>query len=136
MWWTSFFGKLRQNADRKKIQRQFLLILLLVAFSYFGYKFWKQGFADNTLLFGLGITIVSGSMLYFIPILLKPLLYLWLLLGMVLGEITSFILLGIIYYLVFFPITFILRKSSKKEPYDRPKWRSREVDIIDYKKMY
>jgi hypothetical protein len=55
---------------------------------------------------------------------------------MVIGEITSVIILGLIYYLLFFPITFILRKTRQKDAPDEPGWHSREKDIIDYKKLY
>ena len=134
MWWTNFFEKLRKNSAKKRIQRQFLLILVVFALGYLGYGYWKHFFSIQQALLGLGVTFLFGLVLYILPRLLKPLLYLWLLLGMLLGEITSFILLGIIYYLLFFPITFILR-VTRKNTLGTPKWHTRLEDVIDYRKL-
>lgn len=136
MWWTRFFKKLQKNTNSKKIQRQFLLILAFIVFAIIGYSFWKQLFAETVLFLSLVISIISCILLYFLPLLLKPVLFVWLLLGMLLGELTSFVLIGIIYYLLFFPITFILRRSRKGDNFDKPMWRSRKDDLLDYKKLY
>ena len=134
MRWTKFFEKLQKNSAKKKIQRQFLYILLFLSVAYFCYGYWKFNFTTSRFLIGLVIVFALGILCFILPKLLKPLLFIWLLLGMLLGEITSFILLGIIYYLLFFPITFIIRKTSKNPP-DTPNWHSREKDVIDYKKL-
>ncbi len=136
MWWTRLLKKLRKNTNSTKIQRQFLLILAFIVFAIIGYSFWKQLFSETALFLSLAISIVSVVLIYFLPLLLKPVLFVWLLLGMLLGELTSFLLLGVIYYLLFFPITFILRRSSKGDKYDTPKWRSRKDDLLDYRKLY
>jgi len=134
MWWINFFEQLKNNSGKKKIQRQFLYILLLVSVVYFCVGYWKFNFTSSQVLIGLGIVLAISILCYVLPILLKPFLFIWLLLGMLLGEISSFVILGIVYYLLFFPITFTIRKLRKKRP-DTPRWYSREQDIIDYKKL-
>ncbi len=135
MQWTDFFKKVAKNSDNVKIQKQFSIILLLLFSGILSYGYWKQEFSLKAFVVGLAAILLLAIILHKIPKLLRPLLYIWLLFGMVLGEITAIILLGIIYYLLFFPITFILRKTRKGDAPDIPIWRSREGDTIDYKKL-
>ena len=136
MWWTSFIEKLNKNSGHKKIQRQFVVILALLAIGYFLLGFWKFSFPQGRLIYGSLTTILAAGVLYYFPKIIQPLLYVWLLLGMVLGELMSYLILGIIYYLLFFPITFIKRKVGNKGSNNQARWYSRESDIIDYKKFY
>ncbi len=124
------------NSGQRKIQLQFLAILCIVAISIIGYKFYIKEWTLNITFISIAILLLIVGILYKKTILLKPFLWIWLLFGLLLGEITSSIILAFIFYLLFFPITFILRKANSKKRISKPQWFSRENDNIDYHKLY
>ncbi|CAG5076353.1 hypothetical protein [Parvicella tangerina] len=67
---------------------------------------------------------VSAALLigYILPVLLYPLLYAWMWIGSIIGQITSTTFLGIIYFIILLPISFFVKKKYrsgwvKSKPY-------------------
>ncbi|MCL6294415.1 SxtJ family membrane protein [Jejuia spongiicola] len=135
-WIKHMLDKAAINSGQRKIQLQFLAILCIIAISIIGYKFYIKEWTLNITFISIAILLLIVGILYKKTILLKPFLWIWLLFGLLLGEITSSIILAFIFYLLFFPITFILRKANSKKRISKPQWFSRENDNIDYHKLY
>jgi len=136
MIWTELHKKALANTKMLKIQRQFLGILTLIALAIVLYRYFKIDVDLYTTLLLAGVVIIVATLFYFLPKLLQPLLYIWLLFGLLLGEITSTLILGLVFYILFFPITFILRKIRSKNAAEEEGWFSRKDDVIDYEKLY
>jgi hypothetical protein len=54
--------------------------------------------------------------------------------GQILGEITSTIILGLVYFVLFFPITLFIRIFRKKK--EETGWLKKSDELSDYEKMY
>lgn len=123
----------KHSLDSKK-QRQFGVIILGVLVLILGVSIYKEGwlFSTKQLVTGIG-SIIMLIVILIIPKLLSPFLLLWLFIGNILGEISSFIILGIVYYLMLCPITLIQRMMGKKTS---PKGWIDKKEIIDYEKLY
>lgn len=134
-WIKDQLNNIKNNSLGSKKQRQFGFLLLFILALIIGISIYKDGFIFNskqqlcTMLFALflGITFVF-------PKIFTPVLFLWLIFGAIIGEISSFIILGIIYYFFFSPITIVLRVFKKEKTY-KPKWIERK-EIINYEKLY
>lgn len=126
--------KAKLNSDKKNIQIQFLWILVILASSIISYKLYKQQLIVDKAFVLYGMVSLLAAIIYFKPIILKPILLLWLLFGLFLGEITSTIILGIIYFFLFFPITFFLRITNKGNKI-KSGWHT-DLKKIDYEKLY
>ncbi|MDY8138856.1 SxtJ family membrane protein [Aquimarina sp. 2201CG5-10] len=135
-WIKLLYAKAITNSSLRKIQIQFLVILFVATIGVIGYQFYIQNWTLNTSLIATGVIALVFGIIYKKPIVLKPLLLIWLLFGLLLGEITSTIILGFIFYFLFFPITFILRVKNRKKQTTHPRWILRENDQIDYNKLY
>lgn len=136
MIWTEFHKKALANTQKLKIQRQFLGLLTLIALAIILYRYFKIDVTLFTTLLLAGVVFMFAALVYFIPKLLSPVLYIWLFLGLLLGEITSTLILGLVFYILFFPITFILRNIRSKNDVEKEGWFSRKDDEIDYEKLY
>lgn len=134
-WIKNSLQKANENSNKRNIQLQFLWILVAFAVAIISYKLYSQKIILNKALISYGFISLFAVVIYFRPIILKPILLIWLMIGLLLGEITSTIILGIVYYLLFFPITFIIRIFSDKSLL-AAKWYSKEDHKIDYQKLF
>lgn len=119
----------------KRKQRQFGLLFSAILLGIALYAGYTHSFYKNSVLIGFGIALLLLIVSFFLPSVLKWPLLIWFYLGKILGEITSTIILGIIYFIVFTPITF-LRRVFKKKEHEASGWVNRENKKIDYKKLY
>ncbi|WP_299211965.1 SxtJ family membrane protein [uncultured Aquimarina sp.] len=124
----------QDNSSVKRKQQQFGGLLLVLLLLIFCVSVYKDGLLFNPKQIYIGI---SFSLLLIItlllPILFYPFLFVWLFIGNILGEMSSFVILGIVYYLLFFPITFVLKITNKKKI--TTGWIDKE-ESIDYEKLY
>ncbi|MDD4899090.1 MAG: SxtJ family membrane protein [Candidatus Omnitrophica bacterium] len=97
------------NFDKKSLKNfgltmgvAFVLITALV--------FWKHRLSP--LPFGL-IAAVFLFLGFFLPAFLKPVYIAWMKLAFILGWINTRLILILLFYLVFFPVSLILRISGK-----------------------
>lgn len=107
--------------DPKNVRRfGVLFIILTLGSSYFE-------LAHKTIL-----CIICSYFIFslFFPKIATPILYIWMWFGVIMGEITGSIFLGLIYYLILFPISFFVKNSRIKSG-----WRVMN-GFSDKEKMY
>ncbi len=111
--------------DRKK-QIQFIglfVTLLVLSLTYSLYH--KEG---SGMIRPIALTLLLGSLTY--PKITKPLLFIWMLFGLLLSEITSFIMLFIVFYFILTPIALIKKKTQNTGVWNAVK------RVKNYKNMY
>lgn len=126
-WIKNIWKNSGELASGQKKQRQFggmiLGILGLVLFI----RLWNE----NEITYGLlGCTIAMLLITILIPSVLKATLQIWFVLGSILGEITSTLILGVIYFLLFVPINLFRRNKIKSG------WQKVDDTDRDFEKLY
>lgn len=129
--------KIRKSVEissESKKQKQFgflvsgFLLLLLVK------SFYKDGFLfDFKQISFLISLIVAISIIFLKPNLLRPILFFWMFLGQILGEIMSFIVFAITYYVFLIPIVSLTKLFEKKT--ENNGWIDKQ-NKIDYTKLH
>tara|TARA_R110002012_G_scaffold208631_6_gene378779 strand:- start:1481 stop:1891 length:411 start_codon:yes stop_codon:yes gene_type:complete len=133
-WIKTTYSKLYKTSILKKKQKDFGFLVLVVSTLMFAYNLYKNGLVLDTevytliLLFSLVLIITFVYRKLFVPFL-----FLWLLIGEILGAITSTVIIAIIYFLLFSPIVLILRLFRKEGVY-KPEWKT-VSRVIDYTKL-
>lgn len=100
-----------------------LIVLALLSFWRTGHFLWTGNFIGY-MLASLG---VLGLVL---PVVLFPILCLWFFIGNVFGEIASFVLLLLIYFLAAWPISLFRKKNTDTG------WIKIKEETHDYTKPY
>ena len=133
-WINRAWNKSMKLANTKKMQRQFAFLLLAFLLGLISYAL-VVGNIDKVFLVTGGVLILLVILigLFRLKWMLFP-LSIWLILGQLLGEITSTIVLAFIYYLIFFPITFLIRIFKKNE--EKVGWQEINSMNSDYRKLY
>ncbi|WP_299887558.1 SxtJ family membrane protein [uncultured Lacinutrix sp.] len=133
-WIKSILEKVLQSSRQPKKQKEFGYLLLVVLVIVFGVSIYKNGIVLNQSQI---IIITAFFLILFITFtirrILLPFLIIWLLIGELLGVISSFLIMGAVYFVLFSPISLILRLSRKDKPY-KPEWKT-VTRKIDYKKL-
>ncbi|WBX71649.1 SxtJ family membrane protein [Tenacibaculum retecalamus] len=124
---------IQENSSQRKKQKQFGLLLISFCCIILVTLFYKNGvlfeLKQNLLI---GVLIILSLITLILPKTFYPFLFVWFFIGFILGEISSFFILGFLYYCCISPITFFLRLKNKKE--ENQGWVDKE-NIIDYKKL-
>jgi hypothetical protein len=108
-WIKSTHNTVLGIAQNKKKQQEFLWLFAFITILIFSYDWYYKGnYNYGSVL--IGFTLLLISFIYSKPA--YPLLYLWLFFGNILSEITSFIILSIIFYLGMVPIKFLQKKEN------------------------
>jgi len=102
-WIKNQVTKASNYANETKKQRWFGVLLIVVA----GLIFW---FRDLTTL--PIILTAFGVIAIALPKAIRPILFVWMLLGGILAEIGSTILLTVIYYIIAWPLKFAIKKPT------------------------
>lgn len=133
-WIKNTLETLEKNSKDKGKQRQFGVLVIAFLLLLFFVSVYKEGLILNSKqLYTITGSALTGIVMFFIPVIFYPFLFIWLFIGNILGEISSFIILGIVYYALFTPITFILKIINRKKV--TTGWINRE-ESIDYEKLY
>ncbi len=133
-WIKENIKTVHHNSNTSKKQRQFGLLIVVLLVLICGVSIYKEGliFTPKQIYIVVGLVVIL-IILFVFPRVFYPFLFIWLFIGNILGEISSFIILGIVYYLMFSPIAFILKITNKKKV--TTGWIERE-ETIDYEKLY
>jgi len=103
-------------ATQKKKQKQFLWLISSICFIAFGYSIYQNSYNYLLLIIGgFGLTLS-----FTFPLLTLPFLYIWMFIGGLLSEITSTIMLGIIYFLILTPIGLAKKTNQKNDRWVSP----------------
>lgn len=132
-WIKRTYKNIVDLAYTKNKQRQFafLFSVILLAFGvYFGFT---HSFVKLSVLVSIGVGVTLLLIGLIIPLFFIWPLIIWLFIGKIMGEITSTVILGVIYFFVFSPITLIKRLFLSKKTAG---WVKRKNSQIDYKKLY
>lgn len=132
---NEFVKEIQLLSKQQNKQKQFGWLLIGIWLVVFYLKL-KQNNFDYQLIekwfYGFPIVLIIITCL--VTRLLQPILFVWFLIGKILGLITSFIILFVSYYVILLPIVFISNIFTKKEE-PKVEWLSK-TSSIDYKKLY
>lgn len=132
---NEFVKEIQLLSKQQNKQKQFGWLLIGIWLVVFYLKL-KQNNFDYQLIekwfYGFPIVLIIITSL--VTRLLQPILFVWFLIGKILGLITSFIVLFLSYYVILLPIVFISNIFTKKEE-PNVVWLSK-TSSIDYKKLY
>ena len=96
-----------EKSDLRKFGITIGVILLIIA----GFLFWKEKESFQILLtFGVTLCILGIA----IPIILKPIYWVWMIFATILGWIMTRVILSLLFYIIFTPIGLILRFFGKQ----------------------
>ena len=96
-----------EKSDFRKFGITVGLFLVVIA----GFLFWKGKASFEIMLVAGLVLFVLGLT---IPIVLKPVYWVWMAIGAVLGWIMTRVILGVLFYLVITPIGTLSRLSRNK----------------------
>ena len=114
------------------------IILIIIS----GLLFWK---AKESFQLFLIIGIILNLLGIMIPVLLKPLYWIWMILAVIMGWFMTNVILTLLYYTMLTPIGLISRLFGKQflelqwKREDRSYWNYRSQDLIEkerYKKQF
>jgi hypothetical protein len=109
-WINNTLDSALKIATQKVKQKQFLWMvsaIFLIAFGYHLYNNNIHPYLLTTSLISLGLSFIVSKVAF-------PFLYIWMIIGSVLSEISSTIILAIIYFSAFLPIKlFKFEKQTK-----------------------
>jgi hypothetical protein len=132
---NEFVKEIQLLSKQQNKQKQFGWLLIGIWLVVFYLKL-KQNNFDYQLIekwfYSFPIVLIIITSL--VTRLLQPILFVWFLIGKILGLITSFIVLFVSYYVILLPIVFISNIFTKKEE-PKVEWLSK-TSSIDYKKLY
>lgn len=126
-WIKNIWKNSGELASGQKKQRQFGGMILGILWLVLFIRLWNE----NEITYGLlGCTIAMLLITILIPSVLKAALQIWFVLGSILGEITSTLILGVIYFLLFVPINLFRRNKIKSG------WQKVDDTDRDFEKLY
>lgn len=126
-WIKNIWKNSGELASGQKKQRQFGGMILGILWLVLFIRLWNE----NEITYGLlGCTIAMLLITILIPSVLKATLQIWFVLGSILGEITSTLILGVIYFLLFVPINLFRRNKIKSG------WQKVDDTDRDFEKLY
>ncbi|MEJ2247104.1 MAG: SxtJ family membrane protein [Acidobacteriota bacterium] len=125
-----------QTTDKKEFRKFGLtmgifLILLGLVFYWYSLNY------TNVILITGGVLLILGLL---IPIVLRPIFVIWMSFATVLGFIMTRLILGILFYVIFFPVSVVLKilgkdfLDQKFNTNDSSYWKIRESRRYDPKK--
>jgi hypothetical protein len=132
-WINSIYSKILQSSASSKKQKDFGYLLLVVTGVLYAHSIFKNGFNLNDTYYFLATFLVILIITFVYRKIFTPLLFLWLLIGEIMGGITSVLIMGVIYFLIFSPIVLILKLFRKEKIY-QPEWKT-VSRTIDYSKL-
>ena len=113
-----------EKSDLRKFGVTIGLSLMIVA----GFLFWRGKESFETLLIaGLVLCVLSLT----IPIVLKPVYWVWMVLGAILGWLMTRLILSLLFYLVITPIGLFSRLSGNN--FLELKWDKSKTTYWNYR---
>lgn len=123
------------NSRKRSKQLQFGILLLAMLLAILGYSIYQTGLLHDQKQIILALfAIITAGITFFYPKILYPLLFVWLMIGNILGVISSFIIFAVIYFLIITPVALTLR-LLKKDKRELAGWINK-TNVTDYSKLY
>lgn len=127
-----------EKSDLRKFGVTIGLFLLILS----GILFWKgRDTFEITLIFGVALCVLGLA----IPVVLKPIHWIWMVLAAILGWIMTRVILSVLFYVVITPIGLFARLSGNRFldlAWDKSKdtyWNYRttkQLDSEDYERQF
>lgn len=113
-----------EKSDLRKFGITIGVILLIIA----GFLFWKEK-ESFQLVFAIGIILfVSGIT---IPIIIKPVYWIWMIFAIILGWFMTRVILSLLFYMIFIPIGLISRLLGKQ--FIELRWNKNDSTYWNYR---
>ena len=122
-----------EKSDLRKFGITIGIILVMIA----GFLFWKE--KESFQIF-LAIGIILFLTAITMPVILKPVYWIWMIFATILGWIMTRIILSILFYVILTPIGLIPRLFGKQflelkwNRTNRTYWNYRSVGVIEKEK--
>ncbi len=126
MYWIKVHQTALRFSKEKRKQRQMGCLLTVVALLATYLYGWNH---DSRNLF---LTLSSLPILFAltIPSILRSILYIWMLLGQVIGDFIGTLIISLIYFLLITPVSLFIKKKNTSG------WITKKSSNIDLEKMY
>ena len=133
-WIKTSLSKVIETSKSPKKQKEFGYLSAVIIFIILGISMYKNGFLLNQSQIFIGSSLLFILLITFtVKRVFLPFLIVWLVLGELLGLVTSFFIMGIVYFILFSPISLIVRLFRKEKAY-KAEWVLVDREI-DYKKL-
>ena len=119
-----------EKSDLRKFGITIGIILVMIA----GFLFWKEKESFQIFLTVGAVLCIFGVV---IPVILKPIYWIWMIFATILGWIMTRIILSILFYVILTPIGLIPRLFGKQflelkwNRTNRTYWNYRSGDVIE-----
>jgi hypothetical protein len=131
-WIKNSYNTVEENSSQRKKQQQFGWLVSFIISLILSLSFYKNGFIfDFKQSILIGVFVSLSIMTLIVPKIFYYILIIWLFIGLILGEISSFIVMGILYYCFMSPIAYFLQLKKK----DKEEGWIDKNNKIDYKKL-
>ena len=126
-----------EKSDLRKFGITIGIILLIIT----GFLFWKEKESFQIFLtFGVVLCVLGVA----IPVILKPIYWIWMIFATILGWVMTRVILGLLYFIIITPIGLIPRLFGKQFldlRFDKSidtYWNYRKTQLIssDYEKQF
>jgi len=134
-WIKAVLDKARIQTQPRRIQNQFISLIIILLASYMTYTYFFDRLPNNKAA-AITCIILFLFLVYIFErhYLIYPILFLWFLIGIILGEILFYFLSIILFFLVFCPIAF-WQRSIQKVDTNSPEWHQIKIEN-DLEKLY
>ena len=136
------FEEIKNIKSEKSDIRNFGITLGIILLLISGFLFWKEK-ESYQIFSGIGITLSLIAIA--IPSVLKPVYWMWMIFGIILGRIMTHVILSFLFYVIISPIGLTLRLFGKQFlelRWDKSKgsyWNYRTIKHLkmeDYEKQF
>ena len=134
--------EIKNIKSKKSDLRNFGITLGIILLLISGFLFWKEKESFQIFL-AIGITLFLTAIV--IPVVLKPVYWVWLIFGIILGWFMTRVILSLLFYIIITPIGLTLRLFGKQFlelRWDKSKesyWNYRtneNIQIVNYEKQF
>ena len=103
--------ELRNLKSEKSAIRKFGITIGIIFMIIAGFLFWKEKESFQIFL-AIGIILLLSAVA--IPVILKPVYWIWMIFGIILGWFMTRLILSLLFYIIFTSIGLTLRFFGKK----------------------
>ena len=136
------FEEIKNIKSEKNDLRKFGITVCIILLTISGFLFWKEK-ESYQIFSGIGITLSLIAIA--IPSVLKPVYWMWMIFGVILGWIMTRVILILLFYVIVSPIGLTLRffgKQFLELRWDKSKesyWNFKKYESLkngDYEKQF
>ena len=120
---SRLFDLKKLEVDRKKSRDTSMVAVLVLLV--------LNCFSGNVLYVEMAIIVLLAGMI--VPVIFKPLAYLWFGLAKITGSVGSLVLLSLVYFVILFPVA-ILRKIAAKDTLHLKLWKKDDHSVFIVRK--